>query len=488
MEAVPQTSLLGPLFPNAWLEDRDCVIGSSGQRPSFRRVVEGGDENRDRAYKVQFRRPAGGVFLDADLPDCLPYYTRPGSLRLPRDRCAAALADAVSAVADTLDIPVMLIGGWVVVAAADDGSTDGEACIACAAAVADRLQARLPELREATSATPPPTPATEGLAAALEPSRWWPLPRPREQYLVPVRRADLPPGAEAVRVHIRESLGPEVAARLCVGWQAPVNASAYWAYQGPFEPYRPLDGRSAVPHVLLSDRQVVLRRLAAVIGPDHLDVVDVVSSVGVFNGKDRATRYPLDGAGTWTVVAGADTVSAEEDSRLVAASRRLSGAGPHVFDSAGRWFLMGHDLGVGVLTAESLAGANEGPGDPTHVESEITLKSDGRSRHFLSLAWATRSTRGGELFVEVSSGPSRVTVTTGGDQVFAEHLPPLLGERAAKLAPSRWIVTPDLVVAVGTRHLQLGRGQSSSTGPTARDLGSVLQHVDVDSRWRTQAP
>ena len=76
MVAVPQVSRFSPLFPDAWLDDRDCVNGRSGRRPSFRSVVEGGDENSDRAYVVKFRRPTGGVFLHADLPDCLPYRIR----------------------------------------------------------------------------------------------------------------------------------------------------------------------------------------------------------------------------------------------------------------------------------------------------------------------------------------------------------------------------------------------------------------------------
>lgn len=483
MTAPPPASRLSVLFPPAWLQDHDCVTGWNGSRESFRRVVEGGDENVDRAYVVEFRRPTGGVFLNADLPDCRPYRTRPGSLELPRDHCAAALADAVREGCDPLDSPVMLSSGWVVVAASDDSENDGESCIARAAAIADRLEARMPELLNRTGTTPsPPDTGNSGLAAAVDPGWWWPMPQlrdEREDYVVPIQRGDLFPGAEAVRVHTRERLGPETSTLLCVGWQAPPNASAYWAQQSTTSPYRLSHGCTGLPHSLLGDREVVLRRLVGALGSQS-DDVELVSSAGAFNGKHyRAIDSAQDMASTWTIVAGKEAASDAEDSRLVEAARRLAEAGPHVFDSAGRWFLLGHDVGIGLLTPQLLAHGTARAGDrTTHVEAEIELGPGGRTSDFRSLAWSTRALRGGELLVEVSPIAPHVTVISGNDRAFAERLLPVLEPRHAQLAPSRWIVTPDLVVAVGTRRLQRGWRHNSSSGPSHSDLGSVFRQID----------
>ena len=143
------------------------------------------------------------------------------------------------------------------------------------------------------------------------------------------------PGAQAVRVHLREFLGPEVAARLCVGWKAPFDASAYWAYGGAGEPYRPQAGHTELSHTLLSDRQVVLRRLTSAFGTE-LDSDDVVSSVGAFNGGRRAGSAP-DRAATWITTAGKDPghpdlVLAVGARQLKRGRRNSSSAGPSASD------------------------------------------------------------------------------------------------------------------------------------------------------------
>jgi hypothetical protein len=474
--APPDSSKLGLMLwaglPKGHYFEYHCGPGKAtgwrDQRPSLGVQIRRSEEVGREIWRTVAECPAGGVFLGTHLPDCTAYRTRPGSLPLPRDSYAEALADVVDATVGGDRVRVMLADGWLMVAAeGDSNSPDAEECTTLAQALADRFESRaeqLPAFPEQGSPSPTPSGGLAMVALKhLRPASSAPI-SDYEEVVVPVQRADLPPGSEAVRVHVRRKFGPEETTSLWIGWPSARPRATVRAGCKP--------DRIRQEAFLLSDEQLLGRRLAAVLGAD-LDAVDEVLP------QSRAVASR--GGVAYTIVRGRDRDDAPDD-RVVTAAQTLAAAGPAVFESPALAFLDGRDLGGGVVVdtaalAEKARHFGHGTTASYRCSDFSGVAVD------LQVAWATRSRPGGAMVADVWGDPAGVVIIEQDDAEFAALLVPVLQERAAELAPSRWIVTPGLVVAFSfLRTQRITRFWKHPTinivGPRSHELRNVLDRIN----------